>query len=197
MIYEFLRSSTETDENPDAKKAPNWSLGPQFPRFGVAGRGGRGFTDCELQGADAITPAFDLVARIELGDPGRRSRHDDVAGGQRDLLRELPDDLRHAPDQFGEIALLLFGAVDREPDLALRGMADLRRGLNGGAGSGMVEGLADFPGPFLLARGDLQVAAGEVDAHRIAVDMLERPVGGDVEAATLHGDNQFDLVMQV
>jgi hypothetical protein len=38
-------------------------------------------------------------------------------------------------------------------------MADLGGGLNGGAGGGVVEGFADFPGAFLLARGDLQVAA--------------------------------------
>jgi hypothetical protein len=57
--------------------------------------------------------------------------------------------------------------------------------------------LADFPGPLLLARGDLQVAAGEVDADAIAVDVVERLVGGNVEAAALHRHDQFDLVMQI
>ena len=61
----------------------------------------------------------------------------------------------------------------------------------------MVEGFADFPRPFLLARGLLQVAAGQVDADGIAVDVVERLVGGDVEAAALHRDDQFDLVVQV
>src|SRR3981081_3723383 len=56
-------------------------------------------TDRDLQGADAVDAAFDLVAGVELGDAGRRSRHDDVAGSKRDLLRKLPDDLRHVPDQ--------------------------------------------------------------------------------------------------
>src|SRR6478672_5916312 len=60
--------------------------------------------DRNLQRADAVDTAFDLVARLELGDAGRRSRHDDVAGGERDLLRKLPDDFRHVPDQFGEVA---------------------------------------------------------------------------------------------
>jgi hypothetical protein len=42
----------------------------------------------------------------------------------------------------------------------------------------MVEGFADLPRPLLLARGLLQVAAGEVDADGIAVDVVERLVGG-------------------
>ena len=69
--------------------------------------------------------------------------------------------------------------------------------LRRAAGRGVIEGFADFPRPLLLARGDLQVAAGEVDAYRIAVDMLERLVGWNVEAAALHRDDQLDLVMQI
>src|SRR3954447_16775389 len=130
--------------------------------------------DRNLQGADAVDAAFDFVARLELGDAGRRSRHDDVAGGECYLLRELPDDFRHVPDQFGEVALLGFGAVDGEPDLAFGGMADLRRRLHRGAGRRIVERLADFPRALLLARGDLQVAAGKVDTDGIAIDMVER-----------------------
>src|SRR3984957_14806423 len=113
---------------------------------------GSRLADRNLQGANAVDAAFDLVAGIELGNASRRSRHDDVAGGERDLLRQLPDDFRHVPDQFGEVALLLFSAVDREPDFAFGGMADLGGRLNGGAGCRIVEGFADFPGPFLLAR---------------------------------------------
>src|SRR3954471_19942718 len=133
--------------------------------------------DVHLQRADAVDAAFDLVAGLELGDAGRRARHDDVAGGEFYLLRKLPDDLRHVPDQFGEIALLGLLAVDRQPDLALGGVADFGSRLNRGAGRGIVERLADFPRPLLLARGDLQVAAGEVDADGIAIDMVERLVG--------------------
>ena len=61
----------------------------------------------------------------------------------------------------------------------------------------MVERFADLPRPLLLARGLLQVAAGEVDADAIAVDVIERLVGRDVEAAALHRHDQFDLVMQI
>jgi len=60
-------------------------------------------------------------------------------------------------------------AVDREPDLALGGMADLGGRLNRGARSGAVERLADLPGTLLLARGDLEIAAREIDADGVAV----------------------------
>src|SRR5207249_8451964 len=153
--------------------------------------------DVYLQRADAVDAALDLVAGLELGDAGGRARHDDVAGGEFYLLRELPDDLGHAPDQFGEIALLRFLAVDGQPDLALGGMADLGSGLDRGAGRGIVEGFSDFPRPLLLARGKLQVAAGEVDADGVAVDMVERLVGGDVQAVALVCGERLDLVIQV
>src|SRR5438477_10191982 len=90
---------------------------------------GRRLADRELQRADAVDAAFDLVAGRQRRDTGRRSRHDDIAGADLDLLRQLPDDFRNAPDQFGEIALLPFGAVDREPDLALGRVADFRSWL--------------------------------------------------------------------
>ncbi len=40
------------------------------------------------------TRAFELVAGLELRDAGGRAGHDDVAGGELHLLRELPDDFR-------------------------------------------------------------------------------------------------------
>src|SRR6266567_9304562 len=144
--------------------------------------------DRDLQRSDAVDAAFELVAGLELRHAGRRARHDDIAGGELHLLRELPDDFRHVPDQFGEVTLLGFLAVDREPDLALGRMADLRRRLHRGGRRRAVERLADLPGTLLLARGDLEVAAGEVDADGIAVAMIERLVGGNVEAAALHRD---------
>src|SRR5260221_13180833 len=139
------------------KKPRSWS-----GAFALATAGCRLFrlADRDLQRADAVDAALDLVAGVKLGNASRRSRHDDVAGGESHPLRELPDDLGHVPDQFGQVALLGFGAVDREPDLALGGMADLRSRLHRGAGRGIVEGFSDFPRPLLFARGDLQVAAG-------------------------------------
>src|ERR1700754_1403770 len=124
--------------------------------------------DRHLQRPNPIDAALNLVPGRERRDAGGRAGHDDIAGAERDLLRQLPDDLRHAPDQFGEVALLPLGAVDREPDLALGRMADLRSRLQRAAGRGVIERLADLPGPLLLARGLLQVAAGEVDADAVA-----------------------------
>src|SRR6202140_4261055 len=100
---EFVRSSTEKCANPDAKTAPNRGSGPCFALCAGCRLCGR-LADRNLQGADAIDPAFDLVAGRQRRDACRRSRHDNIAGADFDLLRKLPDDLRHAPDQFGEVA---------------------------------------------------------------------------------------------
>ena len=61
----------------------------------------------------------------------------------------------------------------------------------------MVERLADLPRALLLARGLLQVAPREIDADGVAVDVVERLVGRDVQPAALHRHDQLDLVMQV
>src|SRR5260370_8458415 len=61
----------------------------------------------------------------------------------------------------------------------------------------MVERFADFPRPLFLARGQLQIAPREVDADAIAVDVVERLVGGNVESAALQRHDQFDFVMQI
>src|SRR6185437_16940667 len=61
----------------------------------------------------------------------------------------------------------------------------------------MVERLADLPRPLFLARRLLQVAPGQVDADSIAVDVIQRLLDGNVEAAALHRHDQFDLVVQV
>src|SRR5258707_12139774 len=74
--------------------------------------------DRNFERADAVDAALDLVSGRERGDAGRRSRHDDIAGADLDLMRELPDDFRHAPDQPREITFLPLGAVDRNPELA-------------------------------------------------------------------------------
>src|SRR6185437_194442 len=181
---------------PDTKKAPDGARGPWFGRL-YYGMSLCRLADRNLQRADAIDAALDGVARRQCGNPGRCPRHDDIARAERDLLGELPDDLGHAPDQLGQVALLPFYAVDRKPDAALGGVADLRRRLQHRARRGVVERFADLPRSLLLARGLLQVAARQVDADGIAVDVVECLVGGNVEAAALHRHDQFDLVMQI
>src|ERR1700680_2951234 len=194
---EFLSSSIEWTREILTQKASDAGPGLSVWRLGGESRLSRRLADRDLEGADAVDPAFYTVAGRTRGAPGRRPRHDDIAGADLDLLRKLPDDLGHAPDQFGEVALLPLGAVDREPDFSPGRMADFRGRLQRAAGRGVVERFADLPRPLLLARGELQVAPGEVDADAVAVDVVERLVGGNVEATALHGDDQFDLVMQI
>src|SRR5258705_8817022 len=76
-------------------------------------------------------------------------------------------------------------------------MADPGSRLQLRAGRRMVERFADLPRPLLLAGGKLQVAPRQVDANRIAVDVVERLLCRTVKAAALHRDDQLDLVMEV
>ena len=110
----------------------------------------------------------------------------------------LPDDLRHAPDQFGEVALLPFGAVDRKPDLALR--RDGRSSRPAAARRQGAEWSNDLPishGRSFLRAACCRSRRVRSMPTRIAVDVIERLVGGNVEAAALHRHDQFDLVMQI
>jgi len=61
----------------------------------------------------------------------------------------------------------------------------------------MVERLADLPRPLDVARGDLQIAPGQIDADAIAVDAGERVLGFDVSAAAFERHHQLDLVLHV
>ena len=76
-------------------------------------------------------------------------------------------------------------------------MADLGGGLQRAARRGAVERLADFPWPLDVARGDLQVAARQVDADAVTPHAVERLVLRDVAAAAFQRDHHLDLVMQV
>src|SRR5215208_3747195 len=216
---EFLRSSTDKRTNLNAKASrPRSGADSLFWRLNVSpGEPPRSFrafslhgplpggsqktssrlANRDLQGPDAVNSALDLVARRERGDTGWRPRHDDIAGAERNLLGELGDNLWHAPDQFGEVALLAFSAVYREPDFPFDRVADLRRRLQRAAWRGMVEGFADLPRPLFLARSQLQVPTGEVDTDAVTVDVFERVIGRNIKAATLHRHDQFDFVVQV
>src|SRR5277367_6037261 len=101
--------------------------------------------DVEL--ADALDLALDLVTGDGGGDARRRTRHNDVAGCELDHLRQFRDDFRHVPDHLIEVAVLTHLAVDLERDAALRRMSDLGSRLERAAGRGVVERLTDFPRP--------------------------------------------------
>jgi hypothetical protein len=79
---------------------------------------------------------------------------------------------------------------------ALRHHPPARRG-DGANGRAGVKALANAPGAALFLHVVLQVAARHVQAHGVAVDVLQRIGRLDVFAALANGHHQFDLVVQV
>lgn len=61
----------------------------------------------------------------------------------------------------------------------------------------MGEVLADFPWPPLVARFELEIAAGHVEPNRIAEHQIERVGLAYLGAFTADGDHQFSLEMTV
>ena len=59
------------------------------------------------------------------------------------------------------------------------------------------ERLPELPGPALVTRLELQVAARHVQAHGVAVDVVERVSDVDVDATMADRHHQFDLVVDV
>src|SRR5258705_12849483 len=117
--------------------------------------------------AHALDLAFQLVAGDRRGHARWRSGHDDVSRGELDHFGQLDDYLGHIPDHLREIAVLSYLAVGLERDAAFARMSDLAGGPQRPARRGRVEGLADLPRPFHVARCDLQIAPREVDADAI------------------------------
>src|SRR5580692_9595867 len=76
-------------------------------------------------------------------------------------------------------------------------MADRSSWLERPAWRRVIERLADLPRPLDVARGDLQITTGQVDADAIAVDAGKRVFGLDVAAAAFERHDQLDLVMHV
>src|SRR5580704_14140883 len=147
--------------------------------------------------SDSLDLALDLVAGDGGGDARWRAGHDDVAGREVDHLRKFCDDLRHVPDHLIKVAVLAHLAVDFEHDAAFRRVADRGCRLERPARRRMIERLADLPGPLDVARGDLQIAACQVDADAVAVDAGKRVFDLDVAATAFERHHQVDLVMHV
>lgn len=71
--------------------------------------------------ADAVDASHSIWSPgFSGGDAGRSARHDDVAGGQRDLLRDCRT-LGTFQINSVEVALRAVSAVDGEPDPAFTG----------------------------------------------------------------------------
>jgi hypothetical protein len=141
------------------------------------------------------TSPTDLVAVHDRTDALGGAGEDQVAGFHRHNLAGLGDHLGDVPDHVGDLAALLFLAVDGQEDRAFRRRT--AHGADGGDRGAGVEGLAGLPGVALALGGVLQVAAGQVDADGVAEDEVDRLLGGEVLAAALQGRDQLDLVVQV
>ena len=96
-----------------------------------------------------------------------------------------------------EVAGLAALAVDVEPHGALRRVADPARRDERAAGRGRLEGLSHLPRAAELLRLALEVAAGHVEADRVAEDAVHGPLDRDVRAAGLQRHDELDLEMHV
>src|SRR5882757_3228550 len=141
------------------------------------------------------TPGHDI--------PGNNRTHafrcpgiDDVAGYQLHVAGEVGDYLRHAPNQLGQVAVLLELAIELEPDRALLDRLPSGR-YQWRAGRRLIETLAKIPGSPLFARGDLQVATCHIDAGRIAENMLHPLLNRNVATALTDRDNQLHLILKI
>ena len=113
------------------------------------------------------------------------------------VVRQERDGVRNVPDHVLQIGLLAQLAVDRERDGAGRVVAVACHGMDRGDRRRLVEGLAEVPRTTHVSRLDLQIAARHVQTDGVAVDMIQRTRGRDLEAATVQSHYQLDLVMQV
>src|SRR5450830_678585 len=131
----------------------------------VGGRSG----DPHVQVAQAGHAALQQIAldhgRHALGGAGV----DQIARAQLPGDRQVLDGLGDVPDQLGNLAGLALLAVYLEPDRGLVQVAGLGHRGDGPDGCAVVEALADAPGASLLLHFVLQVAAGHVQAHGVAV----------------------------
>jgi hypothetical protein len=125
-------------------------------------------TDRERELRDAGNSAGHHIAGLHGADTGRRAAEDQITRCEIDRGRDGTDDLRHRPDQLGEIPALLEIAVDAQPDFAVVGVADVGHGVDRRRRGRRVEALGPVPRPTQPLGLVLQVAPGQVDADAVA-----------------------------
>ena len=76
-------------------------------------------------------------------------------------------------------------------------MADLADRMQRRDRRGQIETLPPIPGPPLLSRGELKIAAGQVDADGITVDVVKRALGGNVRTADAYRNDKLDFVVEI
>src|SRR5216117_1279551 len=128
--------------------------------------------DFHLQLAQALYSREELVSGLGGPHAGRRARHDEIARFQGVVLREKCDLLGHAPDHLVDVRVLAKLAVYLEPELAFFRVAPLRGGGDRPDRGGLVEILAEGPGPAFVFSDLLQITPGHVQAHRVTPDVL-------------------------
>src|SRR5882762_10882892 len=108
-----------------------------------------GRQDFHPQLPEAFYSCEKLIPRFGGADTGRRAGHDEIARLQGVVLCKKRDLFGHAPDHLVDIRVLAKLAVHLEPELAFFRVP----GLGGGGvrpnRGGLVEILAECPGPAL------------------------------------------------
>src|SRR5258708_2412513 len=139
--------------------------------------------DFHSQLAQALYSREELIPRFGGAHAGRCACHDEIARFQAVILREKRDLLGHAPDHLVDIRVLAQLTVHLEPEFALFRMPTLGRRGDRPDRSGLVEILAEGPGPALVFSDLLQIAPRHVEAHRVTPDVIVGPGGRDLVAA--------------
>ncbi len=78
----------------------------------------------------------------------------------------------HGPDQISQIRVLTDLAVHRQPDAPCFDAWHVRYRFNRGNGGGLVKRFTPIPWAAGLFRLCLQIAAGKINAHRRAPDVV-------------------------
>ena len=105
--------------------------------------------------------------------------------------------LRAAPDEIREVRLLPHLAVDGETDRPLVDVTVALHRADGADGRGEGEVLPRVPRAALVARLELQIAAGHVETGGISVDDGKGIRRREPGARLANGDDQLGLVMVI
>src|SRR5882762_4428354 len=122
--------------------------------------------------AEPLDSREKLIPRLGGAHAGRRARHDEIARFQGVVLREKRDLFRHTPDHLVDVRVLAKLAVYLEPELAFFRVASLRGGGDRPDRGGLVEILAEGPGPAFVFSDLLQIAPRHVQAHCVTPDVF-------------------------